>query len=808
VIEANRVSGLADLAQAAYVNFGVIPASGLSGDTLKSKLALAEYADSWPEARRDEFALHWRVVAHQPNTASGFSGTVFERINPQPGDQRYVVAMRGTEGNVPAQLYPDLANADLADLVADGLAWKQIIDMYNWWQRITTAPNQIYKEALAVPDAGGGLADTFSIGLQSPIVNNMRIDVRDSGRAGEGRLSATTVLDVTGHSLGGNIATAFSRLFPAQTHEVVTINGAGYSSIGRANGNVNYLFQALGGAAQFDPAHILNVYGDHGINLVTQNLQLGLLQPGNHQPVFLENSSIGNTVGHGAGQMAHSLVLYDTFRLLEGASAPTDPSAMLARYRPLLNAAVSNDDKAFEETVNLLRRLVLNTNEAPITEGDLPALFSRLYELQSSATFKDYLAGNVHIEATHDAAAARDDVAALLSLTSGATFSLRLNDPSPISPASLALYAQHRTTYEQWLLDRNLTPEQRDAGQANFTDAYLRDRADMLNRLGQGNTKNIGGFTDDGLLTGVAGRPVLYQDIERNTTFTVSANGISAQSPTIDRVVFGSGVSDAISGMSGNDHLYGGAGGDTLSGQGGADYLEGNAGNDNLDGGANNDTLAGGQGSDTYTFSGAFGRDVVIDADGTGSIAWNGGALPQGLKVFDGLWQSADRQVTYTLVKNPPGTDGVVLNDLVISFADNSANRIVIRGWNEDSRNLGISFGGNFALPATTQNYVGDFTKKIVRDAEGNLTNTYEMLGGNYVADVDAGPQLGAADQIVGLFGNEAFYGLGGDDALLGREGDDSLDGGAGNDLSPEFRRMRSRFDAMHRQSKGAPCLA
>jgi trimeric autotransporter adhesin len=440
-----------------------------------------------------------------------------------------------------------------------------------------------------------------------------------------------------------------------------------------------------------------------------------------------------------------------------------------------------------ERLLDSLLRFFLGADTGPLPYADASdsapervTFHNTLRQLQEESRFQA-LAGQVRVEPTHDASAARDDFAALLSLTSGATFSLRLNDPSPASPASLALRANNSVAYEQWLIDRNLTAEQRDAGQANFSDAYLRDRADMLNWLAQGNTRDIGNLPNGGQITGVpVSRPVLYQDITQNTTFTVSTHGLSAQSPTVNRVIFGSTANDTMAGIDGSDRLYGGAGADNLSGQGGADYLEGNASNDILDGGADNDTLVGGKGNDTYTFSGAFGRDVVIDADGSGSISWNGGSLPQGLKVFDGLWQSADRKVTYTLVKNPPGADGVALNDLVISFADNSANRIVIRGWNEQERNLGISFGGNFALPVTTQDYNGDFKKKIAVDANGNPTDFYAFVDGNYVDD---GSEPGAHDLITGTAGAEAFYGRGGNDAILGREGDDFIDGGDGGDI-------------------------
>ena len=125
--DARKISGLADLAEAAYADFETIPIGGLGGEALKALLSQQRYQPAWPEARRDEFALHWRVVAHQSNTGNlfgpGFSGTVFERIDPAPGESRFVVAMRGTEGNVLTQLVPDLAQADIADLVANGLAW-------------------------------------------------------------------------------------------------------------------------------------------------------------------------------------------------------------------------------------------------------------------------------------------------------------------------------------------------------------------------------------------------------------------------------------------------------------------------------------------------------------------------------------------------------------------------------------------------------------------------------------------------------------------------------------------------------------
>src|SRR5690606_20071664 len=70
-------------------------------------------------------------------------------------------------------------------------------------------------------------------------------------------------LTVTGHSLGGHLASAFTRLFPETGAEALTINGAGFGKIG-VNGfsaaNVNHVFSMLYGSAAFDPSRIHNLY--------------------------------------------------------------------------------------------------------------------------------------------------------------------------------------------------------------------------------------------------------------------------------------------------------------------------------------------------------------------------------------------------------------------------------------------------------------------------------------------------------------------------------------------------------------------
>lgn len=218
----------AQLAEAAYANF-LDDAGHLITTDKQLEAALTTGDGKFSQSQAADFVTHWEVVHHLPNTASGFSGTVFRRRDDDPisglkaGD--LVFALRGTEPGV-----QDLFQADLNEIVKNGLAFRQIIDMYNYWQRLT-APE-------------GGLALQASLVLANPLTtpSNKLIyeSVIDSvgipwtieleyQPVGLGEVAhPDNLAAVTGHSLGGHLATAFTRLFAGWTTEAVTFNGAGY----------------------------------------------------------------------------------------------------------------------------------------------------------------------------------------------------------------------------------------------------------------------------------------------------------------------------------------------------------------------------------------------------------------------------------------------------------------------------------------------------------------------------------------------------------------------------------------------------
>ncbi len=141
-----------------------------------------------------------------------------------------------------------------------------------------------------------------------------------------------------------------------------------------------------------------------------------------------------------------------------------------------------------------------------------------------------------------------------------------------------------------------MTPAQRAAGLAGFSDFYYSDRTALLATLLERNQQN----TPDGNIVKLPGMrtdvTAVFDWYENN-----APNIVLAQAPTSNPapqvyVAFADETSRTLTGMNGGwgDRLYGGAGNDILSGLNGNDYLEGGRGSDTMDGGAGHDTLLGG----------------------------------------------------------------------------------------------------------------------------------------------------------------------------------------------------------------------
>ena len=170
------------------------------------------------------------------NSESGFSGTLFR----DKGTQEYVMAFKGTDGA------KDLWITDVADIVSNGAAHNQIIDMYNFWQQIKHSGQESYYEA-AYLDGNNPLNHQFQLINSNRLLPdkakkaaliltkikavNEGYYVADGGiykvafrpsneiYKDERKFTYKEKIDVSkmtvaGHSLGGHLAAIFSRLFP------------------------------------------------------------------------------------------------------------------------------------------------------------------------------------------------------------------------------------------------------------------------------------------------------------------------------------------------------------------------------------------------------------------------------------------------------------------------------------------------------------------------------------------------------------------------------------------------------------------
>ena len=608
-----KLFDLAQLAEASYAIFD--PSVYRNSQKLIDRLVNLQNDGSYDfsATQAAELTNHWQVIHHQQDTTgilgevfSGFSATLFEYIGEdnsanggyKPGDLVY--AVRGTAGVV-----SDLIPTDGGDIVLDGLALDQIVDMYNDWQRINAGAGNRYwaaelktdvalTAARALLSSSEALAYDLALASQGYIIDKplglVRIiekdwsdvifGVQDERAFGDVNIVAGKLVDITGHSLGGHLADAFTRLFPGLA-EALTINGAGYPTgvlpgLGLlADQNIVNLFQQLGGQSSFDASVIHNIYGDKMPQFVTMDLALGLKQQGSHDALFIEQSPFyGNLLGHAAGPMTDSLAVANLFILLDAGLADKTPAEALAQLNALFEIASNQTDQSLEKLVEALSGFILGTRPT-ITVDDRESLYSAIKDLMgdhsnpNTETTFDKLIGNITLTAPPTSAdAARADFGAFLSLVYLTPFALKANDIT----AAVLLETLNLTNTElalKWEQDKTLTPEQLAGGEANYSDLWLADRAAMLSWQNKLNELDIEAtamapYIDNGVSQH-------FKDIA--TDKEIFINGLVEEAQDF---IFGSNThTDVITGHNNNDHLYGGAGNDILSSGQGNNRLDG-----------------------------------------------------------------------------------------------------------------------------------------------------------------------------------------------------------------------------------------
>ena len=258
-----------NLAEASYADFSKAQIGTKYNEYLAKDAMLNDKEKKWrrtPESLADLVFDNYEIMAHWKDREdeSSFSGTLFKGKMGGSNPGKYVLALKGTK-----EFYKDFLKTDLADIAYDGIAHHQVVDLYNFWQQITcigeyeVAKIISGKELEELEELENWEKDHERSTSKGYFLDNLtwkRIVFRNSheifspdDERYDGLGLSIDKVTVTGHSLGGHLSAAFSRLFPDVTDHAYMINGAGFG--GRASifegytlqNNINTIFDVLSG---------------------------------------------------------------------------------------------------------------------------------------------------------------------------------------------------------------------------------------------------------------------------------------------------------------------------------------------------------------------------------------------------------------------------------------------------------------------------------------------------------------------------------------------------------------------------------
>jgi hypothetical protein len=133
MIHANNLFEQAQLAEAAYADLSKVKSSG---EKEKDQYTDALKKNDFSATQAAEFADRYELIDHLANTDSGFSSTLFKDKNGV-----HTLAFRGTE---PGDAWNDFLKADVSDIFIGGIAIHQAVDMFNYYQSLTTEAGCTY----------------------------------------------------------------------------------------------------------------------------------------------------------------------------------------------------------------------------------------------------------------------------------------------------------------------------------------------------------------------------------------------------------------------------------------------------------------------------------------------------------------------------------------------------------------------------------------------------------------------------------------------------------------------------------------
>ena len=763
-------------------------------------------------------------VADSVNPESGFSATLFQSTN---NKEEYVLSIRGTQG------WKDLIATDGGDIVRDGIAYEQVIDMYNFYHQMIAKSDESYQIAISVKDeilsqkyanslkalsevkkdADNGIGNPESIprimadiasiedGLKGKgyfldgtsvkkinFVDSKEYYGENDERAlGLGVLTGKEKLIISGHSLGGHLAASFSRLFPDVVEHTYMVNGAGFGTKESITGktsnsisfNISEIFKVLGGADQFDKEKITNLIGDKNINVVASDWDIGLSQPGKVSELFIEEAGFGKMFGHAAGQMSDTMQAASLFFAMDGKLNQTDLSEALKTLNPVFEAVTNDDEETLEKVVYQIGKLLLG-DKVPEQAATRNELYERIASLKALLTGKkdagepeDAQGGKYQfVSLATDQSGWKDNVSQNSDKGTALRYALRELNPFAVVGADYTAHNRHGNL--------NLYSIENPYG---MTDTYLQHRAAMLAWKNAINTVNVS-YSDD------------FGAVNFNYTEIISA--IAATGPLAPLTA---AVASAISLLpadlkgdwtyedkSGNlsfhidgnnltdlSNHYVRFGSDTIDELKGGDlkdYLFGAGGNDTLNGGDGDDYMEGGQGLDTYIIK---DHDTVFDSDMQGKILFDNGGKPIQIDRFESGGEPNP------VIWHSPDRQFTAIRygkDLIVSSKSDKSDKVTVKDFFKIAKDngkggltgLGIELDKAELLKPGMQKRLTGIANRY-NNFHANSGAHTEIIGGSLSDTV-----LPASSSIWAEMGD-------GNDRVYGSMSADMIDGGDGNDI-------------------------
>jgi len=697
---------------------------------LTTNMSRLQYVDAlvhagFTQALAETFADTYTIASVSPASPNGFYAVVFQETAAHAdGSHDKTLAIRGTE------------LSSLADLITDA-----------------------------------NLATFGDVSEQYDSLQAYYLQLRDELTVMPGEQLA-----VTGHSLGGFLAEAFTVDHATSISHTYTYNAPGVGGV------LIDLLQAVGVVGQTVPTDLITNLIATGPSFTAS---LGS-QLGNPENIFIETSSFSPN-DHSIERLVDSLALYDVFGTIDRTL-----DDRLSDIKALLDASSSNPATSLENALDALRKLYQGPSVLPTPTDNRDSYFTNLNALKAFLSPTGLLVAGqqvfslANLSGSSLATLAAQDIA----------YRYALNELNPF----VVLGANYTTFNSGHALDLYNA----QTGQGTWTTLALQDRGELLAAKSLVNV-------NDGALFGSLASDTHYLDVQSGFEFGTTLTATND-------VIFGDDrVDEIISGREGDDHLYGRGGADTIQGNGGRDYIEGGTGNDvllsggagddiilgedgndtldggsdndRLNGGLGNDTLSGGAGTDQYTYFSGQGSDTIVDSDKSGSILFDGQTLVGGIRRQGApadTWQSVDGQFTFVKA----GTSLIINHAITIDNFDFTTGELGVKL--ADAGNLVDSAGPviNYVNGQPTVTYDGDATDNIpIFTAAAN--HIAHGFGGNDILNLGSSSALfnhqifggDGHDELDGGKGNDRIYGEAGRDEVTGAEGDDVLDGGGDIDV-------------------------